>query len=419
LDSNLKKFCKIIFNKYIDIKYKSLTITVGLLCFISIHSIGKEKFSAKAIANFASPNLLSTHTLGLFSARVSPNFQLEASKRIRFQCDVGTGNVWAPHVQTFKPKSAEDRALVAETFWHQRDNPSLRALAHDSSSFHADAIIKTFIPSLVLPINAKSEIKFSLRTFLVTEGNFPFATIISDGFIEAFHSNIKGGEDPFARKVYGFNKANISFTDQNGKSIQLKRNDFVFAGCATDYFYYLKPTLPLLGQVYTNIGVHLGINTTKTNPSIDIGISQMIIKELLLGQHSFLLVGMGTQLLRKNLVNYTQGLTLTSNPYLFSFSVEPKLVKETKKGKKFAIAWNFHYQSPYNRRRAFDQSIFVGERHTSHWHLGTTHLYQALETHTFVLSFFKKNNLSFYFQQDFKVNNNADLQTGVSYQFAL
>ena len=399
--------------------YKSLTLTVGLLCFMLVDSIAKEKFSAKAIANIATPHVLSTHSLGLFSARINPHFQLEASKRIRFQCDMATGNVWAPYVQRFRPKHAEDRALVGQTLWHQRDNPTLRALSHDSSAFHADAIIKTFIPSLVLPLSTKSDIKFSLRTFLVTAGNFPFATIVSDGFIEAFHSNVKGGEDPFGRKVYGFNKANISFTDQNGKSVELKRNDFVFSGFTTDYFYYSSTRLPLLGEIYANVGMHMGINTTQTNPSLDIGISQMIAKEYSLGQRSFLLVGLGTQLLRKNLVNYGQALQLTSNAYLFSFSLEPKLVKETKKGRRFAIAWNFHYQSPYDRRKEFEEIIFVGERHTSHWHLGTTHLYQALETHTFVLSFFKKNSLSFYFQQDFKVNNNADLQTGISYQFTL
>ena len=401
------------------IHFKSPALIVGLFFFLTHNAFTQDHTKRHNVLSFGNSYILSNHSLGLFSARINPNFQIEASKKLRFQCDMGSGNIWAPLVHTFYAKSAEDRKLISQTVWHQRDNPTLRALAQDSSSYHADAIIKTFIPSVTLPLNSRSELKFSLRTFLITEGNFPFASLISDGFIEAFHSNVKGGEDPFGRKEYGFNKANISFTDRDGNGFEFKKNDFVFSGFTVDYFWYTKPSTPLTKKLRSNIGMHLGVNTTQINPSIDIGVSQTIIKVFSLAQRSLLSVGLGTNLLRKSAIYYGKGVALTSNNYLFSFSLEPKIIKVTRKRRLYSFAWNFHYQSPYNTRKDFDETILSGERFTSHWHLGSSHLYQALETHTFVLSFYKKNTLSFYLQQDFKVNNNADLQTGISYQINL
>lgn len=389
---------------------------MGLFFFTINNTFSQENRKLYNVFSFGNTYTLSSHSLGLFSSRINPNFQIGVSKKVRFQWDMGNGNIWAPLVNTYHAKSLEDRKLVSQTAWYDRDNPTLRGLDHDSISYHADAIIKTFIPSVVVPINSKSELKVSLRTFLITEGNFPFASLISDDFIEFFHSNVKGGEDPFGRKVYGFNKANISFTDRNGKSFELKKNDFVFSGFTIDYFWYTNPSRLLTKKLHSNVGVHLGLNTTKINPSIDIGISQALIKPFSLAQHSLLSVGLSTNLLKKSAIYYGEGVELTSNNYLFSFSLEPKLIKETRKGKLYSFAWNFHYQSPFNTRKIFDESILSGERVTSHWHLGSSHLYQALETHTFILSFYKRNKLSFYLQQDFKVNNNADLQTGISYQ---
>ena len=399
-------------------KIKSLTFTVGLFFFMPF-SIAQEKLTIESFERFDNVNLLSTHPFGLFSSRINHNFQLNAVKNIAVQFDMSSANVWSPFTQTFRPKLPQDRELVSETKWFDRDNALLRALDSDSSSFHADAVIRTFIPSIVFPISKGGELQLSLRMFLVTEGNFPFASVVSDGFIEAFHSNIKGGEDPFARKDYGFNNADIRFTDKNGKSFSLNRNDFVFAGINTDYYWYLRPRLAVLGRLNTNLGVHFGLNTTMVNPSVDVGISQTTTKEVSINEHSFLLFALGTNLLRKNIFDYGEPIELTTNRFLFSFSVQPKFVKKTKKGNYVSFAWNYYYQSPFNKRKEFDEIILSGDRITSHWHLGGSHLYRSIETHSFVLSFYKKNILSFYLQQDFKVNNNPDLQTGVSYQILI
>lgn len=399
---------------------RSLSFLLGLLLF-STYSYSQEKLSAAKFKGFDNPNILSIHPFGVFSSRINQNFQLKAANSIRLQFDMGSANVWSAPVQTFRPKSAEDRETISQVVWHGRDGFFGKQFESDSTFFHADAIIRTFNPSVIVPVSEKSELQFSARSFLVTEGNFPFATVLTDGFIEAFHSNIKGGEDPFARKIYGFNKAEISYVDREGRNFRFKRNDFVFAGIQSAYYHYTDAKLPLLGNVSINLGGHLGINTTKVNPSIDLGISQTTVKEVKINHKSLLLVGFGGNLLRKEVIKYGEGVELTTNDYILSLNIQPKYVRQVKKDKYFSFGWHYMYQTPYNKRKEFDDIIITGER-IGWWHNGAFHLYFPIEVHTFTLSFFKKNTgnvLSFYLQQDFKLNNNPDLQTGISYQVRL
>ncbi|MFK7899568.1 MAG: hypothetical protein AB8B61_02305 [Cyclobacteriaceae bacterium] len=392
-----------------------------VLCLFSLNSFSQNKKEEKLLQQVGLTNsdILPSHSLGIFSARISQNFKYKAVEEITFNLGLASGNVWAVDIMTYTPKSQADRDYVSSIPIHDGHVINRTEIASDSFSYHADAVIRRFAPSIRVPVSKKSELQFTLRTFLVTEGNAPFSTLTSDGLIEWFHSNVKGGEDPFGRKKAGVNQANIRYIDKNGKGFSFKKNDFVVAGLETNYFGYASFSLPLLGEWSANMGAHMGINTTRVNPSIDLGLSQTLLKYISLNEKSFALAGLGMNLLKKNVINYGDQVELTSNDYLFSANFQAQYVRETKKGRAFALTWNYLVHTPYNKRSEIDSNISIGEKLTSHWLLGTSHLYDLIDVQTLTFSFLKKNVLSFYLQQDFRVNNNPDFQTGVSYQFRL
>ena len=53
------------------------------------------------------------------------------------------------------------------------------------------------------------------------------------------------------------------------------------------------------------------------------------------------------------------------------------------------------------------------------WGHGTRHLYRNNNYWTLAYTFTRKISTTFYIQQDFTVNNNPDLQTGVSLKFGI
>lgn len=61
----------------------------------------------------------------------------------------------------------------------------------------------------------------------------------------------------------------------------------------------------------------------------------------------------------------------------------------------------------------------VGNRISPHWHLAFTHLYRNNQNWTLISSFGKEWIWSFYLNEDFKVNNAPDIQTGIAVEVPL
>ena len=102
----------------------------------------------------------------------------------------------------------------------------------------------------------------------------------SDEFIEWIHSNIAGGEDPFARKYYGLNHAGIRYIDENGKILHLDKGNLIISGIEFSYNYYPQFKLLKKKNIYTNYGLQLGVNVSEINASLDLGFNSSIVKKI-------------------------------------------------------------------------------------------------------------------------------------------
>ncbi|WP_242202581.1 hypothetical protein [Aestuariivivens insulae] len=368
------------------------------------------------------PNILATHHFGIFSSRIEQNFKISPPNTSTFSFNYSSGNNFHPFVEAYFPKNPEVRKQLSQVIWYNRsfnfvDQETTPA---DYMNIVIDAVIKEFRVNYNLPINKHHELGISLRSYLITKGKYPFSFFTNDEFIEWFHSNIWGGKDPYGRRYYGLNQINFEYTDRNGNTLKLNQNDFFISGLELSHYYYPSLLRSPTKQLYFNLGSHLGINTSQYNPSLDIGISVSGIKKIRFKNSNEFNIGIGTSVLRKNLINFKdEPIELGNNPFLATIESDLEFTTYTKKKNYHAFSVNYHIQSRYNKLKETDYYKLLGkwQEINGGWQHGVEKLYRALSDWTFIYTYGRpKLKLSLYFKEDLLVNNAPDFQTGIGLQ---
>jgi hypothetical protein len=361
------------------------------------------------------PNTKSTHPLGVFISRISHNFQLEPAEKSSIALNISSGNVWLPYVKGYLPTNEPDKAAMEKIVWSAREfNFDFLNTPSKTIELHADGIIRLYQLNLSIPVSEKSELKINTRAFSVDPGNIPFSILTSDRVIEWVHSNIAGGEDPFARKVYGLNKTNISYTDRYGKTFYLGNGDFIFSGIELCYYYYPRINSLNKRNIYINFGLLAGINVSKVNPSLDIGLNTSLNKQVFLGAKRKLQLGVSTGILRQKVMMFGEGVQISNSKFLITSELLVNYQKEITGKGLISIGTSYFFQSPYNKKDDYKSIVLTGDRISSHWHYALSHLYRILSYNTLFISY-SKGCLSFsaYLKEDFLVDNAPDVQTGI------
>ncbi|WNH09184.1 hypothetical protein [Thalassobellus suaedae] len=388
-------------------------------CFCSILIAQQDLLSFKN--GIDNPTLLTTHHFGIFSARINTNFKFAPPKTITFSLSSVSGNNFQPYVEAYLPQEPAVRQEQSKLSWYKRDFKFLNqeTTPVDYMNIIIDAVIKEFRLTTIIPLSKKHELDISIRSYLITKGKQPFSFFTGDETIEWFHSNINGGEDPFGRRYYGLNQVNFNYTDRNNNTLELTNNDFFIGGIEFNHFYYPRFSINKTKHIFMNFGSHLGINTSKFNPSIDIGISANAIKMFQLKDKQELNLGIGINLLRKNVINFDTVIDLGNNAYLATAESNIEYTRYTKKNNYHALGINYQIQSRYNKLKEADYYRLVGDWSAINggWHLGFDSLYRNLSIWTLIYTYGHPNyKVSVYFKEDFIVHNAPDFQTGISLQ---
>jgi len=394
---------------------------VFLLIFYKGFSQEKETTSFKN--GIENPSLQTTHHFGIFSSRINSNFKHQAVAKTTFSFNYASGNTFHPYVEAYLPKDESIRTQFSNLIWYNRQFNFIDQATTPAEYMDIliDAVIKEFRPQLLIPINDKHEIGISLRSYLITKGKYPFSVFAGDEFIEWFHSNIAGGEDPFGRRYYGINQVNFKYTDRNGKVLELHQNDFILGGIELNHHYY--PKLFKNKSLFVNFGSHLGINTSKFNTSVDVGISSNIIKNYVLKNKNEFNVAFGISILRKNAINFgSNQIDLGNNHFLGNFESEIEYTKYTPKRNYHSFGLHYQFQTRYNKISEASYYHLKGKwkEINAGWQHGFSTLYEGLSAWTFLYSYGKPNmKLTLYLKEDLLVNNAPDVQTGISIQFPI
>lgn len=400
---------------------KKITLLI-FHCFCSILIAQEDRLSFKNGTD--NPTLLTTHHFGIFSARINTNFKFTASKTSTLSFSSVSGNNFHPFVEAYLPKNPEVREEQSKLYWYQRNFyfKDQETTPADYMNIVIDAIIKEFRLTTNIPLSKKHELGISIRSYLITKGKHPFSFFTGDETIEWFHSNINGGEDPYGRRYYGLNQVNFKYTDRNNNTLELNKNDFFIGGIEFNHFYYPELSINKTKNIYINFGSHLGINTSKFNPSVDLGISTNVVKMFKIKNKQDLNIALGINLLRKNVINFDTVIDLGNNPFLATAESNIEYTIYTKKNNYHALGINYQVQSRYNKLKEADYYRMVGKWNEINggWQYGISTLYKKLPIWTLIYTYGHPDyKISCYFKEDFIVSNAPDFQTGISVKIAV
>ena len=391
---------------------------------ISYCSFSQEKDSLYFKNGIENPSLLTTHHFGIFSARINQNFKLSVPKKTTFTFSSESGNTFHPFVEMYLPKDPTIRESFSNIIWHDRffnfiDQNTTPA---EYSNIVIDAVIRGFRLQIAFPIAKEHELGITLRSYLITKGNYPFSLITSDESIEWFHSNIAGGEDPYGRRYYGLNQVNFKYTDRYGKVLELKNDDFFLGGLEFNHHYYPAFLINKKRNLFVNFGTHLGVNTSKFNQSIDVGLSANMIKNWKLKSKNELTFALGGSVLRKNLVNFNDVVDMGNNLFLGSMESEIEFTKFTRKKNYHSFGIHYQIQTRYNKLEEANYYHLKGKwkEIKAGWQHGFTTLYEGLSAWTLLYTYGRPNyKITIYLKEDLLVNNAPDAQTGISIQIPI
>lgn len=397
-------------------------VFISCLClhFLGFAQSDQDSIPAFAKNGISKPSIVSTNPFGIFISRLNHNFKLKASKRMEVNINLESGNVWGPNVQTYIPNDEALREQMRGIPWFSRqsfvDESQIDA---DFFEIETDGVIKGLRADLTIPTAKNQELVVGLRAFILTNGKFPFSIFTNDKFIEFFHDNIAGGSDPFDRKVFGLDRARINYTDRNGRSMNVGNGDFLTAGIESHYYYY--PEFLNDKKIFLNFGAHLGTNLSKYNMSMDVGLSAAGVKQFDLNDRNFVLFGLGTNVLRKNAIDLqNDNLDFGTNDFIGSLESTAEYTFVSKGKTYHSFGLSFYIQTSLHKKDEDNYNIYVRDEEAfNSWGHGTRHLYKNNNYWTLIYTFTRKISTSFYLQQDFTVNNNPDLQTGVSVKFGI
>lgn len=370
------------------------------------------------------PSTVTLHPFGIFSSRINQNFKIRPTKKMDFNFSLTSANTFLPFVEAYYPEDPEVREALSEVTWYNRSFTFIDQETTPAAytNIVIDAVIKEFRFDFNLRLAKEHELEISLRSYLITKGTTPSSLLTGDNFLEWFHSNIAGGEDPFGRKFYGLNQVDYRYTDRNGEVLELNSGDFFIGGIEFNYFYYPELLINKKRNFFVNFGGHLGINTSKYNPSMDIGLSGNAIKTLTLKNDNQINFALGLSVLRKNLIDFDTVIELGNNNYLGSLETEVEYTLYTKKKNFHSFGILYQAQTSYNKKEEADYYKVLGQWQEIHsgWQHGVETLHNYLSNWTFIYAYATpKFKIYGYLKEDLDVNNAPDLQTSIGVQFPI
>lgn len=395
---------------------------LSILFFFSFGMVGFAQVdSVLSKPQLIVPNTLQAHPFGLYFGRVTHNFKQKASNRIKLNFNLTNTNVWMPKTTAYRPYDKSELEKVDHIIWHHK--PALYnvdSIPADKRELEIDAVYRVYRFNIGIPIAKNQELQIGLRAFSIDGGTPPSSLITSDQFLEWFHSNVAGGEDPFSRKTTEYNQAYARYKDFNGDSLIIKNGDFIVSGIDLVYSYFPKWSFAETHAIYSHLDLNIGANFSNVNTGMDIGITATTSKNFLLNPNNQITFGASASVLSIGLIVSRSNIELINSPLLFSSEFLLAYSFLTKNKAAWTVGINWWAQSSFNQHDKFDEFVLQGDRTNSHWHITTTHFYRALSANSIVFSYGRSNySIAVYLREDLLVDNTPDAQTGIeiSYSF--
>lgn len=351
------------------------------------------------------------------------------------------GNVWNPKASFIYPQqmTARQSAVNDEVYMTLRPKFFRDNDIHTTEkTYQADGVLQHFRFTWLNRWKDKNSLILNLNLHMLWTGKSMLNVLVSDRFIENWHSAV-AVEDNYGRRLYPFNRAAIEFRDEEGNVFRKEKGD-VFLGVFDAHYYrdlYRFSTSKL--RFSTQAAFHFSVPLNDFHPYAIPGFSAGGRSDFLLGSRSSLTLALNGGGTFQTLLKTGEGVQAIDRRFRTQAGFYAGVNVKGKRGITMIGILN-QYQDPLMKggRLDWDQSGFdeIGIRFLDEgdtWEgvpvtkefwlakLTPAALYSFSVKTYFILGFHRKSNsFTIFVGEDMIALNNApDFQLGFQYRFSL
>lgn len=215
------------------------------------------------------------HPIGIFSLDLPFYFPSNQTPNSQFVVSYTMSNVWHPQAWFYYPQNltAEQKSLNEEIYMTWRPT-YFQAIGVETQvkTFQSDGVLQHFRFAWLHKWKKKNSLILNMNAHLLSGGSSPVHYLVSDHFIEAFHSTF-AIDDNYGRKLYPFNRASILFRDEDGNSYRKEKGDWFTS--VIDAHYYREVLVHSSKNAYGQLmtGGHLSVPLNSLHRYVIPGIS--------------------------------------------------------------------------------------------------------------------------------------------------
>ena len=215
------------------------------------------------------------NALGILALDLPFNFPGKWQTQSHFSAGYSMANTWHPQARFYYPQSLTPYQKMRVNNLNIVQRPIyFRMMDIDvgKKSFQSDGVLQHFRLAWMKTWKGRNSLVLNMNVHMLNGGRSPINFLASDGFIEAFHSNL-AIEDNYGRRLYPFNRAVVEFVDEQGKAFRKEKGD-LFTG-VFDLHYYRRLFQHVNSRFHfsSQVAAHLSVPLNEYHPYVIPGLS--------------------------------------------------------------------------------------------------------------------------------------------------
>jgi hypothetical protein len=270
-------------------KERFFVIALLVLCMVSpAFSQSDDNFDEILQVPVFYPEINPESPVGIFSLDLPFYFPVEKPDKHQLSFAYTMGNTWHPRARMLYPQNLtpKQRSEIKDIYmaWRPEYFDAMEIKTEDKV-FQSDGVLQQFKFTYLNTWTSKHSLIVNFNIHRLSSGQSWHNFLVSDGFIEAFHSNF-AIEDNYGRKLFPYNKAFIQFDDEEGNSYRKDKGDMFLSVLDAHYYRQLYNYKNSKWHFDSQVGAHLSLPLNKFHPYIIPGLSAGIRTDFRLGPRS-------------------------------------------------------------------------------------------------------------------------------------
>lgn len=236
------------------------------------------------------PDINPEHPIGIFSLDFPFYFPDAVPKKNQLSASFTMSNIWHPQAKIYYPEnltSKELQELQDIYFGWRTEYFEDMGIQTEEKLYQADGVLQHLRLTYLNSWTSKNNFIVNFNLYQLSGGQSWADFLVSDSFIEAFHSNF-AIEDNYGRRLYPFNRATLEFDDENGNVYRKEKSDVFATVVDAHYYRQLYHTKSNQFHLDSEVAAHLSIPLNHLHPYIIPGISFGVRTDYRMGTRSSL-----------------------------------------------------------------------------------------------------------------------------------